>query len=404
MNKDFFVGNRRQLLAKTDAELVVLSANGLVQSDNYMTFPFKQESNFWYLTGINEPDIILVFNKNQEFLIVPERSAVREIFEGRLDLEAIKNTSGIKELLDEKTGWSKLKALVKQTGTVASLEPLPLYIKDLGQYTNPAPRRLISKLRAGHSSPKITDLQPILRELRMIKQPAEIEAIQKAVDITAQTFREVIALRQQFKYEHQIESAVVASFKNHRASGEAFPTIVAAGAKACTLHYAANNQRLKPGELVLLDAGAQFSHYASDLTRTFALSKPTKRQQAVFEAVLATQQLAFSKLRPGLKIKDYATAVMECEKEQLFKLGLISKTGQIEEVRKYCPHGVSHFLGINVHDPGDYQRPLAPGMVLTVEPGIYIPQEGIGIRVEDDVLITKSGHQVLSAGLPRTLW
>jgi len=177
---------------------------------------------------------------------------------------------------------------------------------------------------------------------------------------------------------------------------------VANGINACTIHYNQNNSKLNKKDLLLIDVGAEFNHYASDLTRTFSLSSPSKRQQAVYDAVLDVQTYAISLLKPGVLLDDYENDIEHYMGEKLRELGLI-KTINHENVRKYYPYYSSHFLGLNVHDSGLHDRPLEPGMILTVEPGIHIKKENIGVRIEDNVLITEDGCRVLSEKLPKRL-
>jgi Xaa-Pro aminopeptidase len=177
---------------------------------------------------------------------------------------------------------------------------------------------------------------------------------------------------------------------------------VAGGKNACTLHNVSNTAPLNSGELVVCDVGAEVSHYAADITRTVCVGKPSARQKAIYAAVLDVQAYALTLLKPGANLKKYEQQVAKRMGEELKNLGLVKRADK-KSVRKYFPHATSHFLGLNVHDVGDYQVPLEPGMVLTCEPGIYIPEEGIGVRLEDDVLITKSGNKVLSAACAKRL-
>lgn len=236
----------------------------------------------------------------------------------------------------------------------------------------------------------------------MVKQPVELELLQQAIDITADT---LLRLKkkgwQKFAYEHEVEAAITANFRSS-GSTHAYQPIVAAGKNACTLHYVHNNDAIEEGSLLLLDVGAEVHNYAADITRTYIVGEPTKRQQQVLDAVLDVHLFACDFLKPGILIRDYEESVQQYMGEKLRELGLIKSIEQ-STVRHYYPHATSHFLGLDVHDVADYERPLEPGMVLTVEPGIYIPEEGIGIRIEDDVLIEENGIRVLSDKLPRVL-
>jgi Xaa-Pro aminopeptidase len=230
-------------------------------------------------------------------------------------------------------------------------------------------------------------------------------AIQAAINTTIAGIKEATRppkLRG-YAHEYQIEAELSRAFRRREAAGHAFEPIVAGGSRACTMHNISNTGTLAADELLLMDVGAEIDHYAADISRTISLNgQPSRRQQAVHAAVLDVQGFAFRLLQPGVLLKDYEQQVEHYMGEKLRELGLI-KTVAHEAVRGFYPHATSHFLGLNVHDVGDYGRPLEPGVVLTVEPGIYIPREGIGVRIEDDVLITPKGIKVLSAKLSREL-
>jgi Xaa-Pro aminopeptidase len=237
--------------------------------------------------------------------------------------------------------------------------------------------------------------------MRVIKQKQELAAMRQAIKITVSGINKVAKRLEKFKFEYEIEAALFSEFKKRGATGHAFDPIIAAGANGCQLHYLANKSPIGKGP-ILLDVGAEVDHYAADITRTYPLGQFTKRQQAVFDRVEEVQKYALELLKPGVILKDYEKSVRDYMGEKLRELGLI-KTIDEASVRKYFPSLTSHYLGLDVHDVGYYDRPLEPGMVLTVEPGIYIQKEGIGVRIEDDVLITDKGVEVLSRGLPTGL-
>ncbi len=240
-----------------------------------------------------------------------------------------------------------------------------------------------------------------LAGMRMIKSKPELAAIQCAVDHTVQLYKHIGSKLANYSSEQSV-AAEVAQYLAENQLGYAYYPIVAGGQRATILHYNKNNAQLARGECVLIDMGAAVGpYYCADITRTFAL-EPNKHLQAVYDAVLAVQEFAIKYLKPGILLKDYEVAVNDFMGQKLLELKLIRANDQ-ESVRQYYPHGTSHFLGLDVHDVGDYTQPLRAGMVLTVEPGIYIQDEAIGIRIEDDVLITKSGNTVLSANLSKTL-
>jgi Xaa-Pro aminopeptidase len=240
--------------------------------------------------------------------------------------------------------------------------------------------------------------------MRMIKQPIEVEAIQAAIDITADTLNSVLTTSKlpHYQWEFQLEADIARGFRMQGASGHSFDPIVAGGQRACTLHNVANQAKLVNGELIVCDVGAEFNHYAADITRTVCRGKPSQRQRDVYQAVQAAQDYALTLLKPGANLKSYETKVAKFVGQQLKQLGLIKRV-DLPSVREFFPHSTSHFLGLNVHDVGDYQAPLQPGVVITCEPGIYIAAEGIGVRIEDDVLITAQGNQVLSKNCRKEL-
>jgi Xaa-Pro aminopeptidase len=400
---EFFRQNRERLRALfTGTAPIVLTANGLLQRNGDVTYPFRQDSSFWYLTGINEPDVILVLDKYKEFLIVPDRDDTRTAFDGSVDIAKLSQISGVKDVLEHKEGWGKLARRLKKVRHVATLSPSPSYEERNGIYTNPARAQLVTRIKAEASEElELLDLRTHLRRMRSIKQPAELKAIQEAIDLTADAIKKIYRKAEKYDYEYEVEADLTAMFRSHGVD-HAFQPIIAGGVNACTLHRVANDSAINKDDLLLLDVGAEVSHYAADISRTFAIRELTKRQRAVLDAVVEVQEFAMSELRPGVLLKDYEVKVAQFMGEKLRELGLI-KLIEKEEVRKYYPHATSHFLGLDTHDVGDYERPLEPGMVLTVEPGIYIPEEGIGIRIEDDVLMTEEGIKVLSEKLPQTL-
>lgn len=393
---EFFEGNRAKLrsLFRGTAP-IVLTANGLTQRSGDTTYPFHQDSNFWYLTGVNDPNVILVLDKDKEYFILPERDKVQEIFDGSTEINTIIQTSGIKTVLDNKTGWKQLTIRLKRVKHIATLAAAPDFVPRLGMYTNPARTQLIEKLKAIAPTAELLDLNPHLTRQRMVKQPQELAALQSAIDITAATLKDVSKKLAKYNYEYEVEADVTAGFRKRRADGHGYQPIVASDNNACTLHYVANNAPLDDKKLILLDVGAEVEHYSADISRTYTLGKPSKRFRTIYDAVLDVQQYALSQLEPNVLLKTYEHKVEHYMGEKLRELGLI-KSITPENVRRYAPHATSHFLGLDVHDTADYDRPLEPNMVLTVEPGIYIPEENIGIRIEDDVVITPKGVKVLS--------
>ncbi|QQS19579.1 aminopeptidase P N-terminal domain-containing protein [Candidatus Saccharibacteria bacterium] len=396
---NFFAGNRKRLYESMSQDgLCVVGAHGILQRSRDTTFPFAQDKNFWYLTGLDMPDAVLVMAGNREYLILPKRSREQDIFDGAFDLKHVAARSGLHELLDNTEGWRQLRADVKRYEVVSTLFSEPSYDRRHGVYVNPARNRLIGRLRRLQSGIALADIRPNLAELRMIKQPAEIAAVSQAVAITT---RAIDAMRSSavlagFATEYEFEAALSQSFRAQGARGHAYDPIVASGSNATTLHYIANSAQLAAGQLIVVDVGAEVEEYAADITRTVACEQPTHRQQTVLAAVRDVQQYALTLLKPGVLLQEYEKKVGQKMATALVELGLISDATDTMSMRNYFPHATSHFLGLDVHDVGFYDRPLAAGVVLTCEPGIYIAEEGIGVRLEDDVLITESGHTNLS--------
>jgi Xaa-Pro aminopeptidase len=404
-SSQFFVGNRQRLLRLYNGDApIVITANGLTQRGGDTTYDFSQDASFWYLTGIDDPDIILVMHDKHQYLIVPGRSASREAFDGAINIEVLKSRSGINEVLTEFEGEDRLKELLKDNKEVATLLSPGEYIESFGFYTNPARARLESKLKQLSPKVELTDIAYELLKLRVVKQPEELKALVAAINITNLSLREVLDEETLGGYSHefQLEAELSRSFRFRGASGHGFSPIVASGKDACTLHNIANNGPINRADLIVVDCGAEVEHYSADITRTVAVSKPSPRQQAVHEAVLEVQEYAFSLLKPGVLLRQYEEKIEKFLGNKLIELNLIEEITRAN-VRKFYPHATSHFLGLNVHDIGDYNLPLQPGMVITVEPGIYIKSESIGVRIEDDVLITKNGIKPLSTKLGRGL-
>lgn len=400
---DFYAGNRKKLKTLFQGTApIVITANGKLQKGTSDHFQLYQDASFLYLTGINEPDLILVIDKDREYLIVPDRLDSAEAFFGALRPDDITKISGITEVLDSTTGWKKLTARLKKVKHVATLGPAPVYVEHYDFYSNPARATMIAKLKDINPRLELLDLRQHLAVMRMVKQEPELAAIQAAIDITIASFKDVTRKLPKLQNEYEVDALLSYGFRKRGGAGAAYTSIVAAGLNACTMHYDANNQPLASDQVVLIDAGTSVQRYAADISRTYVAGTPTKRQEQVWQAVMDVHDFAMQNLKPGITIRDNERAVEQFMGEKLRTLGLI-KNVERDEIRKFFPHATSHFLGLDVHDGGDYDRPLELGVVITVEPGIYIPAEAIGVRIEDDVLITADGAKNLSAKLPTKL-
>jgi Xaa-Pro aminopeptidase len=387
MNADFFINNRARLRSLFEGTApIVITANGLLQQNGDMAFPFKQDSSFWYFTGINEPDLILVMDKSRDYIILPLRPHFTDIAEGQLNLADMSAKSGIKLILDNQEGWRKLSSKIKRSKHAAIVPPPLAYIEHYGFFTNPARSHLKNKLKELNSDISFLDISKHIAKLRLIKQPVEVDSINQAIKITADAIKKITKNISKYRYEYEIDAAILYEFKRNNSSC-AFTNVVSVGKNSTAIHYAKGDSELLNNELLLMDVGAEINHYAADITRTIAISgKMTKRQGQVFDSVSEVQQYAYSLLKPGVIYKEY-------------DLGLITTIDR-DSVRKYYPHLTSHFLGLDAHDVGDFMTSFQENMLITVEPGIYIPEEGIGVRLEDDILISADGYKNLSANLP----
>jgi Xaa-Pro aminopeptidase len=395
---DFFTANRKVLLDRSGARVIALAANGLLQRSADTTFPFRQDSNFWYLTGIEEPDYTLVITDSETFLISPKRAEHRDVWDGAIDKKALKAQSGISRIMEYHAGWIQLDLLIKKHKKVHTIAPAEAYLEHFGFYTNPARQKLLTAI-SKHRKAEVVDIRKVLAYQRQIKQKPELRALQTAIDITASTLKDVQKRLDLYKTEYEISADITQGFLARGASGHAYQPIVASGKNAATIHYVQSNAEVLPNNFLLLDVGAEVSNYSADITRTYQVGSLTPRQQAIYQAVLRVKAAATELLCPGVLMKEYEQKVDALMALELKELKLISDIHDKKQLKKYYPHLTSHFLGLDTHDAADYFLPLEPGMVLTVEPGVYIPEEGIGIRIEDNVLITSTGVDNLSAAL-----
>ena len=395
---DFFRRNRQVVRRESEQGIpIIVPANGLLQRTADTSLPFAQDSNFWYLTGIDVPDAIVVITETEEFLIVPGRSDSRATFDGAIDFDILSVRSGIDTIYEESEGWRRLGAAVKRCGMFAAPLTPSAYISTYGMYANPGRKRALGKVQRLVPGAAAHDLRPVLARLRSRKQPEELHCMRAAIALTKTT---LTALEEgldfaAMRYEYQVEAAITQAFRSAGAAGHAYAPIVAAGRNATTLHYVANDSPIAATDFIVVDVGAEVDHYAADITRTLHQGTPNARQAVIYEAVQAAQAVLLDQMKPGAMMQDIESSAEKIIGQALKALGLVSNPKDTSAIRRYYPHSSSHFLGLDVHDVGDYRAPLEPGMVLTCEPGIYIPEEGIGVRIEDDVLITETGHEVL---------
>ncbi len=399
MDGSFFQHNRaRALEAIADPKgVIVVSAYASMQRSGDAPARFTQESNFYWLSGVVEPDWVLVIEPEVSWLIAPQVDAVHELFDGSLAHEDALSMSGVDHVRSFAEGHARLSELAGNGVTVYSVGEDPR-AGHYGFILNPAPIELWKKLEQDFT--KAIDSRKTFARLRAIKSDKEISAIEAAVALTVESFRTVREKLSELEYEYQVEAIYNRMFRETGAGGHAYDPIIAAGAAACTLHYIKNSAQLPGNGLLLIDAGASVHGYAADITRTYAVGNPSDRERAVHAAVESAHNQIIGLIHPGLAVKDYSDQVDEIMKGALRSLNLLQSK---DDYRRYFPHAISHGLGVDVHDSMGGLEHFEPGMVLTVEPGIYISEEGIGVRLEDDILVTESGARNLSADLSLSL-
>lgn len=400
--QNLFVTNRQRFMAELKGGVAVIGGYAGMQRGNDMAFSFEQEANFWWLTGIESADwwVIIDAKRAKSWLVAPRLSDTHQIFDGSISSEEALKISGADDVLARDDAKSMLRDIAKKHSVVHTLGEQP-YAEHFDFTLNPAPKKLYDQL--GRTFNAVQDCRKTLAKLRAIKQPAEIARIKKAIKLTMDGFDHVKSLLDAAQYEYELEAEFSYFFRVRGAKGHAYDPIVASGKNACTLHYVQNDARLKSKELLLLDIGARVDGYAADITRTYAFGDPTKRQIEVHAAVQSAQKEIIALLKPELSVELYQKEVDTIMSRTLQDLGLMHGPSDEANYRKYFPHAVSHGLGVDVHDSLGGPRVLRPGMILTVEPGIYIPEEKIGVRIEDDILITEKGHTNLSARLSTDL-
>jgi len=400
----FFSGNRAALRTRVQADYIILSASGLVQKTADETFPFRQDSNFWYLSGLQVADAVLVIDvkSGKDTLILPPRLKHRDLWEGAISHTELQKTSGISTILDADAGMELLKSLAVTTPKIGTIVPDVAYIPVYGMHISPTKIAFRNRLRHHFKKENFVDIRKDLAALRQVKQPQELKAIQKAVDATVQSIASLKSVISAMKTEQDVDIFLSYQFRLNGADGHAYSPIVASGLDAATIHHMDNNGPLAPDSLLLMDVGAQYQGYAADISRTYAIGEVSARQQAAYDAVKAAHGYALTLLKPGVVIREYQKQIVTFLVDELIKAGLYEKSYR-EQAQKDFPHLISHHLGLDVHDAGLYDEPLQAGAVVTVEPGVYLPGDKIGVRIEDDILITATGAKNLSAHLPDDL-
>jgi Xaa-Pro aminopeptidase len=412
IDKNLFIENRKRFAASLKPNSIALFvSNDILPTNADGSMGFVQNSDLFYLTGVDQEETILLIYPDavngafKEILFVKETSDLIAIWEGaKLNKEQAIATSGIKNIMWNNGFDAFLKSVIFQAENIYlnSNEHTRRYIE-----TETAEMRFNKTIMSKYPLHKIERSAPVMHKLRAIKSKHEVELIQQACNITEKGLRRLLGFVKPGVMEYQIEAELVHEFISNRSRGFAYGPIIASGGNACVLHYVENNKECKAGDVILLDVAAEYANYASDLTRCLPVSgKFTVRQKQVYNAVLRVMKAATAMLVVGNNIPDYHKAVGSLMEKELVDLGLITMDDIKKQnpdwpaYKKYFMHGTSHFLGLDVHDVGDFNRKLEAGMVFTCEPGIYIPQENLGIRLENDILVTANGPDDLMKNIP----
>jgi Xaa-Pro aminopeptidase len=418
LNPKIFIQNRQRFIKKMKPNsIAIFNSNDEVPSNGDALYRFQQNSDLFWLTGIEQEDTMLVLYpdnpdpKYREVLVLVRPNEMKEKWDGkRLRAQEGKDISGAAAVL-----WlDSLDGLLQQWIHLADTIYLNTNENDRkASLIQTRDYRFVQDMQSRYPLHQYERSAKIMREVRGIKTKEEVEVVKTAIDITHKAFLRVMKFVKPGVYEHEVEAEIVHEFLRNRARGEAYGSIIASGDRARTLHYISNNAECKDGELLLMDFGANYGGYCADLTRTIPVNgKFSKRQKELYNACLDIHNYAKSILKPGITIVDYTNKVGDEATKQFLKVGLLKKEDVKNEdrnvlesraFRKYLYHGISHHLGVDVHDLGLKHLPIQAGMLFTIEPGIYVEEEQLGIRIENNVWITKTGNVDLFKGIPITV-
>ena len=414
IGKELFIGNRKRLIEQLPKDaLAVFNSNDQMPTNADGTMPFHQNSDLFYLTGIDQEDSMLVIcpgfpdKKLREVLFLREPNEQMEKWEGhKLTRQEAQEISGIETIMWNGDFYRTFHHQMVMGGVAA------VYLNTNEHYRSSVvvetrDRRFIDWCRKAYPLHHYYRVAPVMAQLRTVKQKREIELLRQACHITEQGFRRVLGFVKPGVAEYEIEAEYIHEFIRLGAKGFAYEPIIASGADNCVLHYIANSKVCQAGDLVLLDVAASYAHYNADLTRTLPVSgRFTKRQKEVYHAVLGVMRTAMKLMGPAVNFFTFQKEIERVMEQELLKLRLITKSEIKKQnpaspaLKKYFYHGVSHMLGLDVHDVGDMHANMQIGSVWTVEPGIYIKEEGFGIRLENNVVIRKSGVDDLMKNIP----
>ena len=414
IDSQLFVQNRQRLAALLPAgAMAVLNANDILPTNADGTMPFRQNNDLFYLSGVDQEESTLVLFPHhpdptfREVLFLRETNELIEIWEGhKLTKAEAEATSGIPQ---QQVYWTgQFEQIFGQMVFEAQVVFLNTneHTRN-GSEVETRDARFVADFKRRYPLHALSRLAPLLHQLRAIKLPPEVELIQRACDITEGMFHRLLKFVKPGVWEYEIEAEMMHEFLRNRSRGAAYTPIIASGKNACVLHYIENSAQCQAGDVLLLDLGAEYANYNADMTRSIPVSgRFTPRQRAVYEAVLRVMQAAKQMLVTGNLWDEYHREVGKVMEGELIGLGLLDRHDVAKQdpdaplYKKYFMHGTSHFLGLDVHDVGNKYRRFEPGMVFTCEPGIYIREEGLGIRLENNILITEAGNLDLMASIP----
>lgn len=413
INRKLYEENRKNFISKMEGSaLAVFNSNDIYPVSADSTFPFQQHRDILFLSGVDQEESILVISPNaslpehREILFLRETNEHIAIWEGeKLTKEAAFEVSGIKTVYWLQDFERVFKQLMSEVDSIYLNTNEHLRANTTVQTRED---RFIEKVKQDYPAHNVRRSAPIMHALRSVKHSIEIDLMQQACDITRAGIERAIGFIKPNVWEYEIEAELIHEFVRRRSKGFAYTPIIASGHNACVLHYIENNTQCKDGEVILMDVGAEYANYASDLTRCFPVNgKFTQRQKDVYNAVLHVKNEAQKLLKPGITLPQYHVEVGKIMEAELVKLKLIDHTEIKNQdpkwpaYKKYFMHGTSHYIGLDTHDVGPWNEPIKAGMAFTCEPGIYIPNENLGIRLEDDLIVQQSGEPLnLMADIP----
>lgn len=411
IDPQLFIQNRKRFAREMRPDsIAIFHSNDLMPRNGDQYFQFRQNSHMFYLTGIDQPEAVLVLfpdcirDQFREVLFIKKSSDKIAIWEGyKYSKEDAKRISGIEKVLF----LDEMPAVLHELILLSKRIYLNIGENDRFQpVVESRDARMAREYQSRYPLHKYHRSQPLLKKMVMIKSDIEIHLLRRAIDITSEAFRRVLGFVRPGVMEYELEAEITHTFICNRA-GHGYPPIIGSGVNNCVLHYNQNDQPCKDGDLILLDFGAEYANYSADLTRTIPVNGTfTARQKAVYNAVLRVMRAATNLLVPGSNLTDYHKQVGYLMEEELLQLGLLTRKDidnqdpDMPAYKKYFMHGTAHHLGLDVHDASHRYDPFQAGMVFTCEPGIYIPEEGFGIRIENDILITDHTPVDLMSHIP----